>query len=47
MAAAAPPKVTDVANFRFEPNMVTVFPPAVVPLLGEMLLIVGAAIGAT
>jgi hypothetical protein len=41
MAAAAPPKVTDVAKLKFAPNMVTVPPPAVEPLFGEMLLIVG------
>ena len=39
---ATPPKVTDVAPARFVPVIVTVSPPAAVPKLGLMLVMVGA-----
>jgi hypothetical protein len=42
LVAAVPPKVT-VAPERFVPAMVTLWPPASGPLLGVMLLMVGAA----
>ncbi len=41
MVAAVPPKVTDEANSKYVPLIVTLLPPAVEPLFGEMLLIVG------
>ena len=41
LVAAAPPMVTPVALDRFVPVIVTLVPPAVVPLVGEMALTVG------
>jgi hypothetical protein len=43
LAAAVPPKVTEVAPVRLVPVMVTLVPPAVGPLLGDTLVTVGAA----
>jgi hypothetical protein len=40
--AAVPPKVTEVAPVKFEPLIVTGVPPAVLPLGGLTLLIMGA-----
>ena len=40
--AAVPPKVTLVAPVRFVPVMVTLVPPEVLPLGGEMELTAGA-----
>jgi hypothetical protein len=45
--AAVPPKVTELVPLRFVPLMVTEVPPAVVPLTGLRLVIVGAGVGAT
>ena len=39
--AAAPPKVTDVAPKRFVPVMVTMVPPNVEPITGEIPVTVG------
>ena len=45
MVAALPPKVTEVAPLKLVPVMTTpVWPPAVGPLAGAMLVIVGAAV---
>ena len=41
MVAAVPPNVTDVANPILAPLIVTLLPPVVEPLGGEMLLIIG------
>jgi hypothetical protein len=41
--AAAPPMVTPVAPVKFVPVIVTLVPPLAVPLVGEMLLTMGAA----
>jgi hypothetical protein len=44
IVAALPPKVTDVAPLKLVPVMITpVCPPATGPLLGAMLVRVGAA----
>jgi hypothetical protein len=43
LVAACPPIVTDVAPVRFVPVMVTLVPPAVDPLVGDILLTVGVA----
>ncbi len=43
IVAATPPIVTDVAPLRFVPVMVVVCPPARGPVLGAILVIVGAA----
>jgi hypothetical protein len=40
---ALPPNVTEVANWRSVPLIVTTVPPEVGPLRGETLVIVGAA----
>jgi len=42
--AANPPNVTDVAPVKFVPVIVTLFPPAVLPDDGEMLVIFGGVI---
>jgi hypothetical protein len=39
--AAVPPNVTEVANCRFVPLIVTTVPPLLGPLLGETLVMVG------
>ena len=41
--AAVPPKVTAVAPVKPEPLMVTVVPPVLGPVVGEMPVTVGAA----
>ena len=43
LAAAVPPNVTAVAPVRLVPVMVTVVPPAVGPVVGTKLVIVGGA----
>lgn len=45
LVAAAPPMVTPVTPVKFVPVMVTLVPPAVVPVFGLMAVTVGA--GAT
>jgi hypothetical protein len=42
LVAVLPPIVTEVAPVKFVPVMVTGVPPAVVPLLGEIAVTVGA-----
>ena len=45
MVAELPPKLTDVAPLKLVPVMTTpVCPPATGPLLGAMLVMVGAAV---
>lgn len=45
LGAAAPPMVTPVAPVKPVPVIVTLVPPAVLPLVGEMLVTVGGARG--
>ena len=47
LAAAVPPKSTAVAPVNPVPVMVTVVPPAVVPVVGEIEVTDGAAVGVT
>jgi hypothetical protein len=42
LAAATPPKLTPVAPVKFVPGMLTLVPPAVVPLVVPSELTVGA-----
>ena len=44
LVAAAPPMVTAVVPVKFVPVIVTAVLPAVLPLVGEMLVTVGAAV---
>ena len=44
VVAAKPSNVTDVAPVKFVPVIVTLVPPAVLPVNGEMLLITGGGI---
>jgi len=44
VVAAKPPNVTKVAPVKFVPVIVTLFPPAVLPDDGEMLVIFGGVI---
>jgi len=46
LVAAVPPMVTEVAPVKPVPVMVMAVPPAVEPLVGEILVTVGAARGA-
>jgi hypothetical protein len=43
--AAVPPMVTLVVPLKSAPVMVTLVPPSVVPLFGEMAVTVGAGVG--
>ena len=45
LVAAAPPMVTPVAPVKFVPVIVTLVPPKVVPLTGEMPVTVGMVAG--
>ena len=47
LVAAVPPMVTPVAPVKPVPVMVMLVPPAVEPLVGEILVTVGAATAAT
>jgi hypothetical protein len=47
LVAAVPPMVTAVAPVKSVPVMVIAVPPAVEPLVGEILVTVGAARGAS
>ena len=45
--AAVLPNITLLAPLKFVPVIVTIVPPAVLPVFGLMLVMVGAATGAT
>ncbi len=45
LVAAPPPKATSVAPFRLVPVMITLLPPAVLPLAGVREVTVGAGVG--
>ena len=44
VVATFPPNVTDLAPIKFVPVIVTIFPPALVPDDGEILVITGGVI---